>query len=737
MSFLSAAFLFALPLVAAPVAIHLYRGRQRETVMWGAMQFLTAAATKGRRMERIEEWLLMAVRFAAVAALVFALARPMVRSGLFGQTSDREVILIVDNSLSMSREVGGESSADRLKNQATELVDSLASGDGVQVLLAAGHEWATTAPITADSGGKRQLREIISSAEPTLGTAELLECLQATVHLEPGDEITNRRIVIFTDGQAGSWQTDASAAWRQLSADRDAAAIPIEIEVVECGGAGRVENLAVNEVQAARNFIRPGEEAELTVTIGNVGDTPIEATQVEWLLNGKVEQSNPLTAMEPHTTAEASARLTFPKAGLYQVTCRIVRQDQVPLDQENHVVVEVAEQLPILFVAGGSAREGAVAAQSLLAAALGYKNSEPQAWHSAYRPEVIEPNALATHPWADYRAILINNPDLIRSDTLERLDTYVRGGGGLWVALGDQTDRAAFNRDWYSDGDGLSPSAIEALVVVDKAEDIGATVHPPSRDHAATLQLANTTQLDIDEARVRQRWKFAEQGATGEGQAVSVLLESGNGQPLALEKFVGQGRVIVQSFPLGLEWSNLPLLKSYVVMVHDWLDYVSAPTAARYNLPRGGVIAATAPKDAAANSATLVSPQGREFPLALMSDDVAPVFRYSQTRLPGMYTVRIDDAGQTVQDIPFYIEREAGESDLRPLSDADRAALLTPAGVLLAGSEPSVREKAVASPRREPIWSPLLAALVVLLAIELLMSNWLSQRRSGMAVSTA
>ena len=113
MSFLSAAFLLALPLVAVPVAIHLYRGRQRDVILWGAMQFLAAAVTKGRRMERLEELLLMALRFAAVAALVLALARPMVRSSWLGDTTDREVILVLDNSLSMSREVDGESAADR------------------------------------------------------------------------------------------------------------------------------------------------------------------------------------------------------------------------------------------------------------------------------------------------------------------------------------------------------------------------------------------------------------------------------------------------------------------------------------------------------------------------------------------------------------------------------------------------------------------------------------------------
>ena len=80
MSFLSAAFLLALPLIAVPIAIHFYRGRRRDVVLWGAMQFLAAAVTKGRRWERLEELLLMALRLAAVAALVLALARPMIRS---------------------------------------------------------------------------------------------------------------------------------------------------------------------------------------------------------------------------------------------------------------------------------------------------------------------------------------------------------------------------------------------------------------------------------------------------------------------------------------------------------------------------------------------------------------------------------------------------------------------------------------------------------------------------------
>jgi hypothetical protein len=396
--------------------------------------------------------------------------------------------------------------------------------------------------------------------------------------------------------------------------------------------------------------------------------------------------------------------------------------------------VEVAGELPILFVQGDEAGDPAVAAPRLFAAALGFKDDQPQAWHSVFRPESISAAALATHPIDEYRAIVINNVSGMDRGALERLDSFARAGGGIWIALGEALEADEFNRDWYNDGDGLSPLGIDSLDVIEKPDDMAAAVHPPTRDHPAMIQLANTTQLDIDEARVRQRWLFAETALADE--AASALLESGNGQPLVVEKFIGQGRVLVQSFPLGLEWSNLPLLKAYVVMVHDWLGYVTAPRTARYNLSPGAAIIASAPKDAAGASAVLLTPRGYELPLVSANADAEPVYRFSQTRLPGTYRVRFSSAGSPAGDVPFHVARDVSESDLRPLADADRTSLLIPAGVQLAGAEESAPQPADSSPRLDPFWGVLLAALVALLAGELLLSNWLARQRSGIAVST-
>ena len=55
MSFLSAAFLWGLPLLAVPVAIHLLSRRRQEVVKWGAMQFLLDSSIRRRKIWRLDD----------------------------------------------------------------------------------------------------------------------------------------------------------------------------------------------------------------------------------------------------------------------------------------------------------------------------------------------------------------------------------------------------------------------------------------------------------------------------------------------------------------------------------------------------------------------------------------------------------------------------------------------------------------------------------------------------------
>src|SRR6516164_3986249 len=109
MTFLQPILLAALPLMALPIIIHLINQRRYQTIRWAAMMFLLAASRMSRGYARIRQWLIMAMRMAAIAALVFAVSRPLA-GGWLGLTAGGRAdttIVLLDRSPSMRQGDGG------------------------------------------------------------------------------------------------------------------------------------------------------------------------------------------------------------------------------------------------------------------------------------------------------------------------------------------------------------------------------------------------------------------------------------------------------------------------------------------------------------------------------------------------------------------------------------------------------------------------------------------------------
>lgn len=104
MSFLQPGLLIALPVVLLPIIIHLINQRRFQTVNWAAMQFLLAANRISQGYARIRRWLILAARAAAIAALIFAISRPLSSGwlGLAGGGRIDTAIILIDRSPSMT-----------------------------------------------------------------------------------------------------------------------------------------------------------------------------------------------------------------------------------------------------------------------------------------------------------------------------------------------------------------------------------------------------------------------------------------------------------------------------------------------------------------------------------------------------------------------------------------------------------------------------------------------------------
>ncbi|MFY7874859.1 MAG: BatA domain-containing protein, partial [Pirellula sp.] len=105
MSFLQPWMLIALPLIAAPIIIHLVNQRRFQTVPWAAMMFLLQASKMSSGYSKLRQWLILALRTLAVAALILFTARPLASGllGLLGNRTDEVAIVLVDRSPSMQQ----------------------------------------------------------------------------------------------------------------------------------------------------------------------------------------------------------------------------------------------------------------------------------------------------------------------------------------------------------------------------------------------------------------------------------------------------------------------------------------------------------------------------------------------------------------------------------------------------------------------------------------------------------
>ncbi|MCB1226763.1 MAG: BatA domain-containing protein [Verrucomicrobiales bacterium] len=103
MSFLQPWMLAALPLVLLPVVIHLIHLHRRKPVRWAAMMFLRAAQRLNQGLTKLRQYLILALRLLAVAALILMAGRPLA-GGLLGLTGGAPdtVLLLVDRSASMA-----------------------------------------------------------------------------------------------------------------------------------------------------------------------------------------------------------------------------------------------------------------------------------------------------------------------------------------------------------------------------------------------------------------------------------------------------------------------------------------------------------------------------------------------------------------------------------------------------------------------------------------------------------
>lgn len=394
MNFLSPWVALGLASVVIPTLVLFYflKLRRREelvssTFLWRrAVQDLQVNAP----FQRLRKNLLLLLQLLILAAALFALARPIVKSEL---SKERSLVLMIDRSASMrTAEAGGTTRFAEAREQALRLVKTLnrtgtrwwswivGDDDAARVMVISFADRATVvSPFTTNMS---DVSRLIEQIEPTDARTNLREALDLAVvsatpgrgNMDnpaqpsgPGAMIQNpvnpeeaSRIVLFSDGCVG-----------ELS---DVAVKEANVSLIRVGEA--TDNVGITALRIQRNYERP-ELLSVFVQVKNFGPGAID-TDVALYVNGRIgsgrvesvrlgplrrsttkgagssnaAQEAPASGDSPGSAAALS--FEFPLNEGAEIEARLSRDDPFMIDNRAYAIVPPPRELKVLLVSEGN-----------------------------------------------------------------------------------------------------------------------------------------------------------------------------------------------------------------------------------------------------------------------------------------------------------------------------------------------------------------------------------------------
>jgi hypothetical protein len=208
----------------------------------------------------------------------------------------------------------------------------------------------------------------------------------------------------------------------------------------------------------------------------------------------------------------------------------------------------------------------------------------------------------------------------------------------------------------------------------------------------------------------------------------AVLASHVTGQPFLVEGAYGRGRVLLMTTTIDADWNTLPLSGFYLPFVQSATRYLAAAALPQRNLTTGQELRVRFLDAPDQMRATLVQPDGRSTTLQASVGGGSYEIATTDTRAPGLYTVRAKVGGQDRAE-RFVIRPDPSESDLRSLDESRWANLERSLGLRRVGTGARALVATSVQPVRE-LWLPLLLGAFTLLVIELTLTRFWSEGRA-------
>jgi len=549
---------WGLPLAAAPLLIHLINLLRYRRVEWAAMEFLLASQRKYRTRVLLRQLLLLALRTAAIAGIVLALAQPRWKAalgGLFGGPTSHLVLL--DDSYSMGEVSGGpagqggggETPFDRGRRVVERITADLAATPGAELAVGLFSELAGTATearlaVPRQPVGPRLAEELARLRRSWTAAGPLEPLAFAEAAAADGD--ASRTVWVVSDFRARDWRKSEPGERLRRLAEAGAS-----IRLVDCSLEPTAGNLTLERLEPVGGVPAAGVLLPLEVEVRNDGSQSARDVLVELREDGAARPALRFPEVPAGGSLTRRFDTRFAEPGGHVVEARLPA-DVLAADDVRTAAIEVVEQVEVLLVADDPGASGRAGDAFYVATAL----APGPAAATGLRPRIESPAALATLDLARFDCLWILDVERLDAAAVAALEAYARAGGGVVFFCGPRTRAEAVNRQLHRGGAGLFPVPLAGPVEVlpatgpDRVPDIVVEEHPV----VAVLSGQRNPLLDA----VRVERVMAVERGLDETSLVGLrrLLSLRAGGPLVVERPFGKGLVAAVLTTAAPEWNS-------------------------------------------------------------------------------------------------------------------------------------------------------------------------------------
>jgi hypothetical protein len=517
--FVSPFLLFLLPLAGLPVVIHMIH-RQKYTIHeFSALLFFDRSRKFNVFRFRLRHVLLMLMRILVVLLLLLAFARPNVTD--FGIGDRRQaLVLVLDGSISMTRDFGDKSMLDFAKEQTQHSLAELGEGTTVGIVT------NQTPPqlLLAPTSDLKDVETALASVKPFYRRGTFWNAVDLAQRSLENVRASSRHVVVFTDLQKG---------WLE-SGQENKNESEIAVKFIHLKPTSN-QNCAVIRVDVQHTPIAIGRPARFAPVIHNFSDRPIKSLSVMGGIavegTDAVDGRAATIDIPAHGTVQPTFYFTFGIPGQHHVSFKI-SDDALATDNVWSEAVHVMDTVPVLC--------------------LGDEQKGQKGGGLFYLRHALSPSGRGNHlslviaPLSDvskmglygYSCVFISGIKDLKEDEAKLIREYVHRGGGLVIFPGEGTDQESLQLLFASDELG-SLMPVEILGQVKTSSRISAVgLHRAS--FSRHLSDAVTTEITGITYNMRYRFQIPEAD-----EIVRPLALFDDSSPALLESRFGYGRCVL------------------------------------------------------------------------------------------------------------------------------------------------------------------------------------------------